>query len=110
MSAGKDATVDAGLVIQEATKASLRTVAIASLIGTTIEWYDFFIFSSLTGIVFNQLFFPTGDPFVSSPPMRSRNHDSRFDRILKMKPQAFGPQAGHGVKRAIETILRELIK
>ncbi|MBY0380367.1 MAG: MHS family MFS transporter [Xanthobacteraceae bacterium] len=51
---------------EKSDKRSLRTVALACLIGTTIEWYDFFIFSSLTAIVFNKLFFPAADPVVST--------------------------------------------
>jgi MFS transporter, MHS family, shikimate and dehydroshikimate transport protein len=66
MSFGEHAVVDAIHGSDVRDKAALRTVAFASLIGTTIEWYDFFIFSSLTGIVFNQQFFPTSDPFVST--------------------------------------------
>ncbi|MFJ8113914.1 MFS transporter [Streptomyces sp. NPDC096132] len=34
-----------------------RTVALAAMAGTTIEWYDFFIYALSTGLVFNQLFF-----------------------------------------------------
>ena len=61
-------TADARLSVGDADHPNVpvRTVALASLIGTTIEWYDFFIFSSLTAIVFNKLFFPAGDPFVST--------------------------------------------
>ncbi|RTM15360.1 MAG: MFS transporter [Bradyrhizobiaceae bacterium] len=44
---------------------SVTTVALASLVGTTIEWYDFFIFSSLSAIVFNDVFFPSGIPLIS---------------------------------------------
>jgi MFS family permease len=44
---------------------SVRTVAIASLIGTSIEWYDFFIYGTLSAIVFSKLFFPANDPVVS---------------------------------------------
>lgn len=44
---------------------SVTTVALASLVGTTIEWYDFFIFSSLSAIVFNDVFFPSGTPLIS---------------------------------------------
>ena len=36
----------------------LRRVVMASLIGTTIEWYDFFLYGSAAALVFNQLFFP----------------------------------------------------
>ena len=45
---------------------SARTVVIASLIGTTVEWYDFFLYGTITGLVFNKLFFPTSNVFVST--------------------------------------------
>jgi MFS family permease len=35
-----------------------KTVLTASLIGTTIEWYDFFLFATAASLVFPQLFFP----------------------------------------------------
>jgi MHS family shikimate/dehydroshikimate transporter-like MFS transporter len=38
---------------------SVRKVALASMIGTTIEWYDFFIFGTASALVFGRLFFPT---------------------------------------------------
>lgn len=41
-------------------------VALASLIGTTIEWYDFFIFGTAAAIAFNVLFFPTADPVIGT--------------------------------------------
>ena len=41
---------------------SVRTVAFASFIGTTIEWYDFFLYGTAAALVFNRLFFPTFDP------------------------------------------------
>ena len=40
----------------------IRLVAFASLIGTTIEWYDFFLYGTAAATVFNRLFFPTFDP------------------------------------------------
>src|SRR5215813_4589089 len=36
----------------------------ASTIGTAIEWYDFFLYSTVTGLVFAKLFFPNSDPWV----------------------------------------------
>lgn len=40
-------------------------VAIASLIGTTIEWYDFLIYGLMAGLVIDRFFFPQHDAFVS---------------------------------------------
>jgi MHS family shikimate/dehydroshikimate transporter-like MFS transporter len=42
-----------------ARRESVRRVALASMIGTTIEWYDFFIFGTASALVFGRLFFPT---------------------------------------------------
>jgi MHS family shikimate/dehydroshikimate transporter-like MFS transporter len=50
---------------QAPSKDDVRRVVIASLIGATIEWYDFFLYGIVAGIVFNKLFFPAGDPVVS---------------------------------------------
>src|SRR5262245_31883570 len=47
-------------------KAAVRRVAMASLVGTTIEWYDFLIYATMAGVIFNQYFFPKGDAFVST--------------------------------------------
>jgi metabolite-proton symporter len=44
----------------------LRRAVIASTIGTAIEWYDFFLYSTVTGLVFAKLFFPNSDPFVGT--------------------------------------------
>jgi MFS family permease len=45
-------------------RAELRKAVIASTIGTTIEWYDFLLYSGVTGLVFGKLFFPQSDPLV----------------------------------------------
>jgi metabolite-proton symporter len=44
----------------------LRRAVIASTIGTAIEWYDFFLYSTVTGLVFAKLFFPNSDPWVGT--------------------------------------------
>jgi MFS family permease len=44
--------------------AQLRRAVIASTVGTTIEWYDFLLYSTVTGLVFGKLFFPHSDPLV----------------------------------------------
>jgi len=44
----------------------LRRVVAASMIGTTIEWYDFFLYGSAAALIFNKLFFPSFDPFVGT--------------------------------------------
>jgi hypothetical protein len=36
----------------------LRRAVVAGTIGTAIEWYDFFLYSTVTGLVFAKLFFP----------------------------------------------------
>ncbi|MFF7335308.1 MFS transporter [Streptomyces sp. NPDC008150] len=44
----------------------LRRIVAASLIGTTVEWYDFFLYGSAAALVFNKLFFPGSDPLVGT--------------------------------------------
>ncbi|CAM3543594.1 MFS transporter [Kibdelosporangium persicum] len=44
------------------TPAELRRVVSASVVGTALEWYDFFIYGFAVTLVFNELFFKTGDP------------------------------------------------
>ncbi|MEV6162717.1 MFS transporter [Streptomyces sp. NPDC052052] len=48
------------------TSRSLRRIVAASLIGTTVEWYDFFLYGSAAALVFNKLFFPESDPLVGT--------------------------------------------
>ena len=50
----------------DAKGSSVRLVAVASFIGTTIEWYDFFLYGTAAALVFNRLFFPTFDPLMGT--------------------------------------------
>src|SRR5215510_15286664 len=45
-------------------RTQLRRAVIASTVGTTIEWYDFLLYSIMTGLVFGKLFFPKSEPLV----------------------------------------------
>src|SRR6187399_3217641 len=45
---------------------SIKLVAIASFIGTTIEWYDFFLYNTAAALIFPRLFFPTLDPLTGT--------------------------------------------
>ncbi len=51
---------------QPSQQSSVRRVIVASLIGTSLEWYDFFIYGTAAALVFNQLFFPKFDPLVGT--------------------------------------------
>src|SRR5271165_3463799 len=46
--------------------ADIRKIAMASAIGCTIEWYDFFLYNTFAALVFNKLFFPSFDPLVGT--------------------------------------------
>src|SRR5699024_2797040 len=39
-------------------------ILIASLVGSSIEWFDYFLYGTVSALVFNQLFFVTGDPAI----------------------------------------------
>lgn len=46
----------------EQARSSHRLAGISSMVGTTIEWYDFFIYGAAAALIFNKLFFPNLDP------------------------------------------------
>src|SRR6202790_852457 len=46
--------------------AQLRKAVIAATVGTTIEWYDFFIYGTAAGLVFGKLYFPNSDPTTAT--------------------------------------------
>ncbi|HEU0230996.1 MAG TPA: MFS transporter [Burkholderiaceae bacterium] len=49
-----------------APSSSIRKVVASSLIGATIEWYDFFLYGVIAGLVFNKQYFPSHDPVVGT--------------------------------------------
>jgi len=51
---------------EEESRKQLRRAVIAATVGTTIEWYDFFLYSIATGLVFAKLYFPQADPLVGT--------------------------------------------
>ncbi len=48
--------------VEDTNPTELRRVVAASVVGTALEWYDFFIYGFAVTLVFNELFFVTGDP------------------------------------------------
>jgi MFS family permease len=44
----------------------LRRAIVAATVGTTIEWYDFLLYSTMAGLVFGKLFFPNEDPVTAT--------------------------------------------
>jgi metabolite-proton symporter len=46
--------------------AQLRKAVVAATVGTTIEWYDFFIYGTAAGLIFPKLFFPNADPLTGT--------------------------------------------
>ncbi|MET4801679.1 MFS transporter [Bradyrhizobium sp. LB11.1] len=58
--------LDAAQLTPSEHQLQLRRAIIASTIGTAIEWYDFFLYSTVTGLVFAKLFFPHSDPWVGT--------------------------------------------
>src|SRR6202051_839485 len=60
------ASHEVGTIDEPEHRRQLRRAVLASTIGTTIEWYDFFLYSTITGLVFARLYFPRADPFVGT--------------------------------------------
>jgi hypothetical protein len=58
---------DGGADTRTVTASELRRVVVGALVGTALEWYDFFIYGTAAALVFGQLFFPEAEPiaFVS---------------------------------------------
>src|SRR5436305_7573162 len=50
----------------QVTASQMRPVILASMLGTAIEWYDFFLYGTMATLVFPKLFFPKADPVVGT--------------------------------------------
>src|SRR5271163_3786739 len=61
-----DITAVTGAFTDTEHRAHLRRAVIASTVGTTIEWYDFLIYSTMTGLVFGHVFFAGSDPLIDT--------------------------------------------
>lgn len=59
-------TVDSAVRAMDVPHKPMWKVALASSIGTTIEYYDFVLYAFATALVFNKIFFPSTDPLVGS--------------------------------------------
>jgi len=60
------ATLEVVSGADRASPANLRHIVLASVLGTTVEWYDFLIYGVGAALVFNKLFFPSFDPLVGT--------------------------------------------
>ena len=59
-------TIATGTLSASEHSTQLRKAVIAATIGTTIEWYDFFIYGTAAGLVFGKLYFPNEDPLTAT--------------------------------------------
>jgi len=59
-------TIALGPMSEVEHQSALRRAVIASTVGTTVEWYDFLIYSTVTGLVFSKVYFPGSDPWVGT--------------------------------------------
>ncbi|WP_084653635.1 MFS transporter [Nocardioides insulae] len=51
---------------QVSDRTAARRAALASLVGSTVEWYDYFIFGTASALVFGELFFPNASPLAGT--------------------------------------------
>lgn len=61
-----DPPISPGSDTAEPDERRVRTALLSSLVGTTIEWYDFFLYATAASLVFNQAFFPDQSSFVGT--------------------------------------------
>jgi metabolite-proton symporter len=66
MVVGDDAVNRAAEVYPGSQRVQVRRAALASAIGTTIEWYDFFLYNTAAALVFPHLFFPSSSAYAGA--------------------------------------------
>jgi len=59
-------TTTIGSLTERQHATELRKAVIAATVGTTIEWYDFFLYGTAAGLVFGKLYFPNSDPLTAT--------------------------------------------
>jgi metabolite-proton symporter len=59
-------TTTMGTLSERQHATELRKAVIAATVGTTIEWYDFFLYGTAAGLVFGKLYFPNSDPLTAT--------------------------------------------
>jgi metabolite-proton symporter len=42
-----------------------RKILVASVVGSSVEWFDYFLYGTIAGLIFNKLYFPNGNPTIS---------------------------------------------
>lgn len=62
---GGSMTHQQAVPVQDSGSREARRVAVASFVGTAIEWYDFFLYGAAAALVFGPQFFPASDPSIS---------------------------------------------
>src|SRR6202048_632498 len=66
MAVGDDEVTKAAEPGQESQRTQFRRATLASAIGTTIEWYDFFLYNTAAALVFPHLFFPASSTYAGA--------------------------------------------
>jgi MFS family permease len=69
------------LLDERSRRHQLVRAVIASTVGTTVEWYDFFLYNTAAALVFPRLFFPSSDPYVAARPVGAALFGHFGDRI-----------------------------
>ena len=57
-------TIDPNVPDELLRNSQRRRAVLAAVVGTTIEWYDFFLYGTAAALIFPKLFFPGSDPYI----------------------------------------------